>query len=141
MFCEHYLEQGEISLLAAYTSLDAKEGPASTVAIHIPPDQIPNNAISNIQRYMATICGPLAKLAEEDSKNVRQDRYTTQFISLSVTRGKYGYQWQIIDDDKSGGVDIVDHTHLIVKGLLTYGPGPFLGPKLMLGSIDGDIIR
>jgi hypothetical protein len=85
---------------AAYTSLDAKEGSASTIAIYILPDQIPNNVFSNIQRYMTAICSPLAKLVEEDSKHVRQDRYTMQLVSLGTARGKRGYQWQILDDDK-----------------------------------------
>jgi hypothetical protein len=33
----------------------------------------------------------------------------------------------------------VDYTDLDIECLRAYGPGPFLGPKLMLGSIDGDI--
>ncbi|CAI6342342.1 unnamed protein product [Periconia digitata] len=126
---------------AAYTSLDATEGSVPTVAVHILPDEIPSSVFNNIRNYMATTCTPLTKLVEETGKTVRQDRYTMQLISLCTARGKHGHQWQKLDDEKSGGMDIIDHMPLDIERLLSCGPGPFFGPKLMLGSINPDIDR
>jgi hypothetical protein len=126
---------------AAHTSLDASEGSVPTVAIHILPDEIPSSVFSNIRNYMAATCVPLIKLVEEAGKTVRQDCYTMQLISLGTTRGKCGHQWQKLDDEKSGGMDIIDHMPLDIDLLLDRGPGPFFGLKLMLGPIDPDIDR
>jgi hypothetical protein len=126
---------------AAYDSLDAPEGSVPTVAVHILPDEIPSSIFNNIRNYMATTCFPLTKLVEEAGKTVRQDRYTMQLISLCTARGKRGHQWQKLDDEKSGGMDIIDHMPLDIDRLLDCGPGPFFGPKLMLGSISPDIDR
>jgi len=126
---------------AAYTSLEAPEGSVPTVAIHILPDEIPSSVFNNVRNYIATTCIPLTKLVEEGGKTVRQDRYTMQLISLCTARGKCGPQWQRLDDEKSGGMDIIDYMPLDIDRLLDCGPGPFFGPKLMLGSIDSDIDR
>jgi hypothetical protein len=126
---------------AAYTSLDASEGSVPTVAIHILPDEIPSSVFSNIRNYMAATCVPLIKLVEEAGMTVRQDRYTMQLISLGTARGKRGHQWQKLDDEKSGGMDIIDHMPLDIDLLLDRGPGPFFALKLMLGPIDPDIDR
>jgi hypothetical protein len=126
---------------AAYTSLDAPEGSVPTIAIHILPDVIPSSVFSNIRNYMAATCVPLMKLVEEAGKTVRQDRYTMQLISLGTPKGKRGHQWQKLDDEKSGGMDIIDHMPLDINLLLDRGPGPFFAQKLMLGPIDPDIDR
>jgi hypothetical protein len=90
---------------------------------------------------MAATCVPLIKLVEEAGKTVRQDRYTMQLVSLGTARGKHGHQWQKLDDEKSGGLDIIDHMPLDIDLILARGPGPFFGLKLMLGPIDPDIDR
>jgi hypothetical protein len=126
---------------AAYTSLDAPEGSVPTVAIHILPDEIPSSVFSNIRNYMAATCVPLTNLVEEAGKAVRQDRYTMQLISLGTATGRRGNQWQKLDDEKSGGIDIIDYMSLDIDLLLACGPGPFFGLKLMLGPIDPDINR
>jgi hypothetical protein len=64
-----------------------------------------------------------------------------QLVSLCTARGKHGHQWQKLDDEKSGGMDIIDHMSLDIDRLLDCGPRPFFGLKLMLGSIDSDIDR
>ena len=38
-------------------------------------------------------------------------------------------------------MDIIDHMPLDIDLLLAHSPGPFFGPKLMLGPIDPDIDR
>jgi hypothetical protein len=126
---------------AAYTSLDASEGSVPTVAMHILPDVIPSSIFNNIRNYLVAMCSPLPRLIAEAGKTVRQDRYTIQLISLGTSRGKCGDQWQKLDDEKSGGMDIIDHTPLDIDLLLTNGPGPFFGLKLMLGSVDPDTDR
>ncbi|PVH90438.1 hypothetical protein DM02DRAFT_502344, partial [Periconia macrospinosa] len=126
---------------AAYASLDATEGSAPTIAVHILPEKISSSALDNIRKYMAATRIPLSKLVEESGKTVRQDRYTMQLISLGTARGKGGHQWQKLDDEKSGGMDIIDHMPLDIDRLLAHDPGPFFGLKLMLGSVDPDIDR
>ncbi|KAF2259803.1 hypothetical protein CC78DRAFT_548039 [Lojkania enalia] len=73
-----------------------------------------------------------------------QTKYLVVFSTTFGTtwlRRERGHQWQKLDDEKSGGMDIIDHMPLDIDLLLNYGPGPFFGPKLMLGSIDPDTDR
>ena len=126
---------------AAYTSLDTPEGSIPTVAVHILPDEIPDSVFDNIQSYMATTWIPLNKLVEKGGKTTRHDRYTMQLVSLCTARERLGHQWQKLDDEKRGGMDIIDHMPLDIDRFLDRGPGPSFCLKLMLGSISADIDR
>lgn len=133
--------QFHLQTRAAYASLAATEGSVPTIAVHILPERISSSTLDNIRKYIAATRIPLSKLVGQAGKAVRQDRYMMQLISLGTARGNGGHQWQNLDDEKSGGMDIIDHMPVDIDQLLEKGPGPFFGLKLMLGSVDPDMDR
>ncbi|KAL0929592.1 uncharacterized protein CTRU02_215491 [Colletotrichum truncatum] len=125
----------------AYASLTSETGAAPTVAISFVPDEIPNITLTNIKRHLKTVFDILSEEVNEFGKAMRHDLYTIQLISLGTTSSRGGGQWNILDGLGQRGGDIIDHLHLDCNALLTHGPGPFLGQKIMLGSIEPEIDR
>ncbi|KAK1966804.1 hypothetical protein LY78DRAFT_680657 [Colletotrichum sublineola] len=125
----------------AQASLTSDNGATPTVAISFVPDQIPNVTLINIKKQLKSVFVPLAERVKASEKSLRQDLYTMQLVSLGTTHSKGGQQWRELDDFGQAGMDIVDHLHLDSDQMLLRGPGPLLGHKLMLGSVDPVIDR
>ncbi|WQF76877.1 hypothetical protein CDEST_01891 [Colletotrichum destructivum] len=125
----------------AQASLTSDNGATPTVAISFLPDEIPNVTLINIKKQLKSVFVPLAKRVKESEKSLRQDLYTMQLVSLGSTYSKGGQQWKELDDLGQAGMDIIDHLHLDSGQMLLRGPGPLLGPKLLLGSVDPVIDR
>ncbi|KAL0930275.1 uncharacterized protein CTRU02_212502 [Colletotrichum truncatum] len=125
----------------AQASLISDNGATPTVAISFLPDEIPNVTLINIKKQLKAVFVPLAKRVKESEKSLRQDLYTMQLVSLGTNHSKGGQQWRELDDLEQAGMDIIDHLHLDSGQMLLRGPGPRLGQKLLLGSVDPVIDR
>ncbi|KAK2051083.1 hypothetical protein LY76DRAFT_651558, partial [Colletotrichum caudatum] len=125
----------------AQASLTSDNGATPTVAISFVPDEIPNVTLINIKKQLKSVFVPLAERVKASEKSLRQDLYTMQLVSLGTTHSKGGQQWRELDDLGQAGMDIIDHLHLDSDQMLLRGPGPLLGHKLMLGSVDPVVDR
>ena len=136
------LAQFYLQVRAACTSLEDEDGAVPRISVLSLPDIIPRATFTTIQRYMKSAYMPLAQRVKEAGKEARQDLYTMMLISLgTVEGGANGGQWREMDDQKSGGMDIIDHIWVDIDRLLQDGFGFYFVLKMMLGSIDSSFDR
>ncbi|KPM45142.1 hypothetical protein AK830_g1314 [Neonectria ditissima] len=125
---------------ATFINLTSDAAAKPTVTINILPDVVAHDVANTIEQHFAVVDIPLKRRVDEARSSTRQDRSGIQLISLG-NMDKGGTQWSHFDDRNKGGMDITDHLHLNVGTLDKLGPGPWFGPKAMLGSVDHDVDR
>ncbi|KAG7403804.1 hypothetical protein Forpe1208_v016322 [Fusarium oxysporum f. sp. rapae] len=106
------------------------------------PDMVANATYDAIRGFFTPADMALKHKLKAGDKKGRSDSYCLKLVSFGAgDAAEGGALWQQWDDACHGDEDRTDHTFINAKRLLSEGPGPMLGQRIILAAAMSDLDR
>ncbi|KAI3572154.1 hypothetical protein IWW34DRAFT_764880 [Fusarium oxysporum f. sp. albedinis] len=106
------------------------------------PDMVANATYDTIRSFFTPADMALKHKLKAGDKKGRSDSYCLKLVSFGAgDAAEGGALWQQWDDACHGDEDRTDHTFINAKRLLSEGPEPMLGQRIILAAAMSDLDR